>query len=158
MAGTRRIPNPRSQDRSHKRKPCVDCTAEGVTTKRKAPYPGPRCATHHRAKRVQRRTYSHSRHIAETYGITSEEYDRILEYQGGVCYICRRAKGNAKRRLSVDHCHSTGVVRGCLCSPCNKNVLGHLRDDTAALQRAIDYLDEPPAVSAIGKRIVPDME
>lgn len=41
---------------------------------------------------------------------------------------------------------------------CNKGVLGHLRDSIEAFQRAIDYLDNPPAVRAIGIRIAPGTE
>lgn len=140
-----------------KRRQCKDCLAEGVTTKRKAPHPGPRCATHHRRFRQSKRAYSHSRHIGETYGITAEEYAAIYAAQGGVCYICRRATG-ARRRLAVDHDHGTGYVRGLLCKTCNYKVLGHLRDDTEAFQRAIDYINNPPAFGVIGKRKVPNHE
>ncbi|MGH7867573.1 MAG: endonuclease domain-containing protein, partial [Candidatus Dormibacteraceae bacterium] len=38
-----------------------------------------------------------------------------------------------------------------LCKPCNRDVLGHLRDDPAALQRAIDYLTNPPARAVLGE-------
>lgn len=137
------------------RKQCIDCTAQGITTKRKAPKPGPRCVTHHRAKLRNRRNYNHSTHIEETYDITADEYRLIYEYQGGCCYICQRAKGTYKR-LSVDHCHATGLVRGLLCQPCNR-LLGHFRDDPAPAQRVIDYLENPPAVDVIGVRITPDM-
>lgn len=133
---------------------CVDCVAEGITTKRPAPNPGPRCASHNRLKRFDRRNYSHGKHILETYGITSEEYESIYRFQGGRCAICQRAKG-ARKKLSVDHCHRTGVVRGLLCTVDNKYVLGHLRDEVAALQRAIDYLENPPAVQVLGERIAP---
>jgi hypothetical protein len=92
----------------------------------------------------------------QTYGITADEYWAIYRYQLKTCAICQRATG-VKKRLSVDHCHETGVVRGLLCSTCNSRVLGHLRDDVSALERAIDYLQEPPAVRVIGKRITPDM-
>lgn len=139
-----------------RRRSCVDCRDEGITTERKAPHPGPRCATHHRARRRSHSTLSWSQRIWEKYGITEAEYLAIYEHQGGYCYICRRANGS-KKRLSVDHCHKTGVVRGLLCSSCNARVLGHLRDDTVALQRAIDYLEHPPAVDVIGIRITPDM-
>jgi len=90
------------------------------------------------------------------YGITAEQYWAIYELQGGRCYICRRATG-ARKRLSVDHCHVTGFVRGLLCSPCNKNVLGHLRDDREALIRAVDYLDRFPAFQAGVRVITPDL-
>lgn len=145
-------------------KRCIDCVAEGISTRRKLAttkngrlVPGPRCATHHRSKRRNRQRYSHERHILETYGITSEEYWEIYRAQGGCCYICRRAKG-ARKKLSVDHCHKTGMVRGLLCTVCNKYVLGHLRDEPEAAQRVIDYLKSPPAVAVIGVRITPDMD
>lgn len=134
---------------------CIDCTAEGITSRRKTPHPGPRCVTHHRVKRTQRRDTSWEQRIQATYGITADEYWQIYEYQGRVCYICERATGKRKR-LSVDHCHETGMVRGLLCTSCNRNVLGHLRDDVAAFVRAAVYLKAPPAVQAIGVRIVPD--
>lgn len=137
------------------KKRCKDCVVEGITTQRKASYPGPRCFTHHRAFKNKRRVYNHTEHIGKTYGITGEEYQAIYEAQGGKCYICQRATG-AKRKLAVDHDHDTGYVRGLLCKMCNYRVLGHLRDDTESLQRAIDYINNPPAFRVIGKRKVPD--
>ncbi|AEJ92055.1 endonuclease VII [Mycobacterium phage Heathen] len=152
---TQHTPNYRNQDRAHKRKPCIDCTAEGLVNRRKAPHPGPRCATHHRAKRAQRKTVTQEQRWMDVYNITAEEYWAIYEFQGGRCYGCRRANGKRKR-LSVDHDHETGIVRGLLCTACNRNVLGHLRDDPEAFQRFIDYLDNPPAVQVIGIRKVPE--
>lgn len=140
---------------ARKSKRCVDCVAEGITTRRVAKYPGPRCATHHRIKKQERTAGRHAEHIARTYGITAEEYAAIYEYQGGTCAICGRAKGTT-RRLAVDHDHDSGYVRGLLCKPCNRYVLGHLRDDTEALQRGIDYLNNPPAFAVIGRRAVPN--
>lgn len=138
-----------------KRKQCIDCVTEGVTSKRKTPHPGPRCATHHRAKRNTRKNYTHAAHIMEKYGLTAEEYQRMYEHQGGFCAICKRARG-LRRKLSVDHCHTTGEVRGLLCSSCNK-YLGHLRDEPAAFYRAADYLMSPPARMALGRiHIVPE--
>jgi hypothetical protein len=85
----------------------------------------------------------------ERYGITPEQYWALYEHQGGTCYICQRATGKVKR-LSVDHDHATGYVRGLLCGPCNK-ILGHLRDDADAAYRAGNYLDYPIAFDVIGK-------
>lgn len=137
-------------------KRCKDCEEEGVTTKRIAKFPGPRCATHHRNRKRKNRTYSHSRHVEDTYSITYDEYWQIYQAQGGRCYICRRATGE-RRKLAVDHDHaccdgptSCGkCVRGLLCRTCNKYVLGHLRDDTETLARAIEYLNNPPAKAVI---------
>lgn len=152
-----RQPAYRNQDRTHKRRACVDCVDEGITTNRKAPHPGPRCATHHRARRASRRSDSAETRWKNVYGITAAEYWAIYRYQLGTCFICQRATG-ARKRLSVDHCHATGIVRGLLCSTCNSRVLGHLRDDLDAFQRAIDYLKEPPATRIIGYRVVPGFD
>ena len=131
---------------------CVDCEED---TKRKAPHPGPRCATHNRAKRNERKAYSHERHVGDTYSLTYEQYWQIYHIQGGVCAICERATG-AKRKLSVDHDHacckgktSCGLcVRGLLCTACNR-LLAHLRDDPQAVIRALHYLQAPPAREVI---------
>lgn len=69
------------------------------------------------------------------YGISLDEYRSLLSEQGGKCALCRRAK----RRLCVDHCHDTGVVRGLLCVPCN-GALGKLGDTSESLARAVAYL------------------
>lgn len=138
---------------------CKDCIEEGVTnyrppakTRGGKPVPANRCATHHRAKRASTRDAAWERRLIETYGITADEFWQIYEYQGGTCYICRRATG-LRKRLSVDHCHKTGQVRGLLCGPCNRDVLGHLRDEPEAFLRGFDYLVSPPAIKVIGKRV-----
>ena len=92
------------------------------------------------------------------YGIDASEYAAIMDEQGNVCALCQRAKGTGRRALSVDHDHKTGVVRGCLCMPCNARVLGWARDEIAFFERCIDYLNSPPAVRAIGVRVVPNFE
>lgn len=141
-------------------KQCKDCVAEGITTKRKPvlrngkPVPGYRCATHWRSLNSSRKDTAWERRLMDVYGLSADEYWAIYEYQGGRCYICRRGTG-ASKRLSVDHCHETGMVRGLLDTACNKWVLGMLRDDVDAFQRAIDYLTNPPAKEVIGCRIVP---
>jgi hypothetical protein len=74
------------------------------------------------------------------YGITAQEYDDLLTAQSGVCAICGHSERYRDRqRLAVDHCHTTGRVRGLLCSACNKGI-GCFEDDPAILERAIDYL------------------
>lgn len=135
-------------------KTCKDCAAG---SKRAAPKPGPRCVTHWRAARKAVREEAWARRIHEIYGITADFYRQLLAFQGGTCAICQRATG-AIKRLAVDHDHKQAVldghavdhgcpncVRGLLCSTCNRNVLGHLRDDPTALQRAIDYLASWPS-------------
>lgn len=52
------------------------------------------------------------------YGLTLEKFDQMNADQGGVCLICG-LKERRNSRLSVDHNHQTGAVRGLLCSKCN---------------------------------------
>lgn len=52
------------------------------------------------------------------YGITVEDYKRMLGEQGGVCAICGEPPSPG-RHLDVDHCHTSGAVRGLLCRSCN---------------------------------------
>ena len=72
-----------------------------------------------------------------SYGVSHDEFLRLLDAQGAVCAICKG--GNGKRALSIDHDHATGAVRGLLCDRCNP-MLGYARDDVAVLQAAIEYL------------------
>lgn len=131
-------------------KTCKEC---GPGVNRPAPHPGPRCATHHRARRKALREAAHGRSILKTYGITKEQYEELYEAQGGVCCICERATGKTKR-LAVDHDHETGYVRGLLCSTCNK-ILGHLRDSYYLASNLSAYLRNPPAYDIIGE-VKPD--
>lgn len=83
--------------------------------------------------------------IVKSYGITHEEYYQMLDEQNGVCKICGSEDNNNERcssgKLFIDHCHTTGKVRGLLCSKCNHG-LGQFNDDTDRLQKAIDYLNQ----------------
>lgn len=115
-----------------------------VVDKNGKPLPGPRCATHKRARRDELRTKTHAKRVEQVYGITHEFYWELYEFQGGKCYICERATGKTKK-LAVDHDHDTNEVRGLLCGPCNQGVIGHLHNSIEALERAIEYLKDPPA-------------
>lgn len=137
---------------SSKPRRCKEC---GPTSKRPAPHPGPRCATHDRQRKAELREQAHARHIAATYGgLTADEYALILEHQGGACAICQRATGKT-RRLAVDHDHQSGQVRGLLCKPCNR-LLGHARDSVEFFERSASYLSSPPALTAgVDRRVEP---
>lgn len=64
----------------------------------------------------------------------------MLQQQGNRCAICEVPLTDAAR-VSVDHSHSDGTVRGLLCNACNV-FLGHARDSTAVLRNAILYLQK----------------
>ncbi len=69
--------------------------------------------------------------------MTYQEFKKLLKKQGGKCAICRMFE--KKRRMSVDHCHKTGKVRGLLCRTCNIG-LGQFKDNPELLKKAIKYL------------------
>ncbi|MFF7881065.1 endonuclease VII domain-containing protein [Streptomyces sp. NPDC020794] len=74
------------------------------------------------------------------FDITVEDYDRMLAEQGGVCAICSGPpEGSRWKQFHVDHCHTTGRVRGLLCGRCNRG-MGYLCDDSEIALRAAQYL------------------
>lgn len=76
------------------------------------------------------------------YGLSLEDYDRILEQQGGVCAICKTAtESDNGQPLVVDHDHQTGKIRGLLCDKCNR-AIGALKDDNVVLNNALLYLNK----------------
>lgn len=80
--------------------------------------------------------------LRNIYGITQDDYDRMLEAQGGRCAICKTATPTGKWKVfAVDHCHTTGKIRGLLCNECNRG-MGLLRDSAELLRKAADYLDQ----------------
>lgn len=85
------------------------------------------------------------------YGISLEEYEIILAFQDGVCYICKRPP-KPGQVLAVDHNHKTQKVRGLICLWDNRhNVAG--RSDATILAMA-DYITNPPAPAALGKEVL----
>jgi hypothetical protein len=88
----------------------------------------------HSRERARQRSYN----LRINYGLTTAEYDSLLEEQGGGCAICSGT--DSERRLAVDHCHDTGKVRGLLCTACNVS-LGRFKDDPELLVSAAIYLE-----------------
>jgi|TARA_S200002703_G_scaffold153282_1_gene154688 hypothetical protein len=83
--------------------------------------------------------------LKRRYGITHEDYEKMLKLQGGVCKICgTNEPGFSHKFFVVDHCHDSNKIRGLLCHNCN-TMLGHARDSTATLSEAIVYLDQARA-------------
>jgi hypothetical protein len=91
-------------------------------------------------------------HLKRKYGMTLEDYDRMLEAQGGACAICGRPP-REDIALHVDHDHETGLVRGLLCFPCN-NTLGDFGDDPTRLYAAAEYLSRDPEIDQLIRRRV----
>lgn len=76
------------------------------------------------------------------YGITTEQFEEMNAKQEGKCDICGAVETGA---LCIDHCHTSGNIRGLLCGKCNK-ALGLLGDTEEAVEKALLYLRKPPAI------------
>lgn len=90
---------------------------------------------------------NHGYFLMYRYGITIDDYERMLDEQGGRCAICATdVPGSRNKVWSVDHCHTINKVRGLLCAHCNWG-LGHFKDDPDRLRAAASYLQNawPPA-------------
>lgn len=84
--------------------------------------------------------YKRELHFLRTYGITSQEFDTMLLKQESKCAICgSKGSGKESDRFVVDHCHTTGKVRGLLCWPCNIGI-GMFKDRKDILNAVISYL------------------
>ena len=83
--------------------------------------------------------------LKRAYGITFDEYEELLSKQDKKCAICGIDNNgkyrNKPRAFAVDHCHTTGKIRGLLCSDCNTGI-GLLKDNINFLQSAIKYLNK----------------
>lgn len=79
------------------------------------------------------------------FNISVKQYDELLLKQSGGCAICgviaSFLENGRSKRLAVDHCHTTGQVRGLLCENCNRG-LGLFKDEPERLKAAIVYLSE----------------
>lgn len=123
---------------------CIDCQAEedskGPRPVRKvaADSKPPRCATHARALKVRQRKRARANHVERTYDISAEDNHALYIYQGGKCWICRKATG-ASKALAVEHDHADDWVRGRCCSTCNQFITRQLGEDPEAARRLVRY-------------------
>jgi len=80
---------------------------------------------------------SRNERLQRQYSITEEVYEAILKKQEGRCAICHCHQHY--QRLAVDHDHKTGMVRGLLCTNCNRG-LGRFFDSALRLSNAAAYI------------------
>jgi Recombination endonuclease VII len=104
-----------------------------------ATYEARRQRVYRKLKQEETKGYALKRY----FGLSWEQYEALLSSQGGKCAVCGNGETliiNGKElRLAVDHCHTTGKVRGLLCSKCNQ-LLGCAKESIEILERAIEYL------------------
>lgn len=77
--------------------------------------------------------------IKRKYNLTPEQWESLFDEQGRACAICKTTECRTQNGWNVDHCHSTGEVRGILCQHCNQ-LLGMAQDKTQILIDATFYL------------------
>lgn len=94
-------------------------------------------ANYCREWRKKNESYVRDREYQKRFGITLEEYEKMLIDQHGVCCLCGRECHRG--RLAVDHCHTTGKIRGLLCRKCNI-AIGLVNDDPEWMKKAEVYL------------------
>lgn len=101
-----------------------------------------------RSKRIKRqrepgyRLSQRKSHLYNKYGITIEDYNKLLTSQNNCCATCQSPNpgGRSAVYFHVDHCHVTGKIRGLLCQACN-NVLGLVKDNINTLKAMIKYVN-----------------
>lgn len=124
---------------------CKECTALRNKEYRKNNKEKLKVYERSRRSNPERLEYDRQRYYQRKYGITRDEYNKMREDQAYRCKICGTHESVHKARwcghLHVDHCHSTGNIRGLLCKPCN-TALGGFRDNIRYLETAIKYLKE----------------
>lgn len=128
---------------------CIDCAAEvrdDATQQSRRPRkivtadgePN-RCTSHLRKFTTRQRQLARGSHVERTYDISAPDAGALLVYQGGKCWICRKATG-ASKALAIEHDHADNWVRGRLCSTCNQFITRQLGDDPNAALRLVNYL------------------
>lgn len=86
-----------------------------------------------------------AKHLKKEYGADVAYERRLLVEQAGLCAICAKPEelsrnSKSSRRLSLDHDHTTGALRGLLCGNCNLGV-GYLCDDPDVMRKAAAYTE-----------------
>lgn len=96
-------------------------------------------AKYYQTHKEQIKLQAHKYRIKKNYGLSVEDFDELLQKQGGVCAICNRVH-KSSRRLCVDHNHKTGKVRGLLCNNCNQIIVSVVDNIPGALKRLNHYM------------------
>lgn len=92
------------------------------------------------------REHTRKSNLKIKFGITEEQYNELLKKQNNKCAICNKEEdvihhsSKSTKKMSVDHCHKTGKIRGLLCNRCNFGI-GYFRDSIELLGNAIRYME-----------------
>lgn len=73
--------------------------------------------------------------LARKYNSTESFISELFQKSNHKCECCGLQDAN----LNIDHCHTSGIIRGLLCGNCNK-ALGFVFDNKDTLRNMIKYL------------------
>jgi len=121
---------------------CAECNRDQVRCWRKANPKKTRTSTAvWRAKNPNYRAPNRRTSLLKfKFGITAEQWDAMYALQKGCCAICGKHQSEFIKRLSVDHNHQTGKVRGLLCAMCNRYVMVVAETYPHLFQSATEYI------------------
>jgi hypothetical protein len=98
------------------------------------------------------------RELLKGYGLSLDDYERMVARQHGRCAVCKRREAFTDgRSWCIDHDHVTGQVRGLLCSDCNRAV-GLFQDDPKIIGRAGRYVERHRQMQLFGPSARRDAE
>jgi hypothetical protein len=103
-----------------------------------------RASARRRASTQDDKAYVRFTQKLRRYRLTLDQYHALAESQSFQCAVCDREPTPIKKVGSgdgfvIDHCHSTGKVRGLLCHSCNV-AIGHLQESAEVVMSAARYL------------------
>lgn len=103
---------------------CIDCT-----NKKKREY----------TNKIEEEGFTKTRkyELKSKYNLTIKQYVEMIKSCENSCEICQTSF--TQTDIHVDHCHTSGEVRGLLCFDCNTG-LGRYKDSEGLLLKAIEYL------------------
>jgi hypothetical protein len=129
--------------KDYRRGTCRTCVAKKVRTKKKNQTEEEKLKwkEYNKSWHLKNPDYILKTNLKRKYGLTLDQFNKMLESQNGVCKICKSPDSGISHsdRLFVDHCHKTNKIRGLLCNRCN-SILGFANDCIETLEKSIQYL------------------
>lgn len=89
-------------------------------------------------KKSSKKRYNREEKRLKKYNLTKEIYQELKIFSNNQCNICEQ---NFVPYEYIDHCHTTGKIRGLLCGKCN-TAIGSMRDNPILLRKAAEYVEK----------------
>lgn len=92
-----------------------------------------------------RNQYQKDRRDVLKWGLPEGTGTAVIEFQEGLCAVCQKSTEENGQQFDYDHDHETKIFRGLLCRRCNRTIVGIIENNYELVQRALMYLEKPPA-------------